>query len=244
MGGLISPRAFQMMPGPNSTDLIRAVDAAVVRSHNAGDILSAMVASPPFEAVEVHNCRVDDPAQVPFPAASEATGLLADVLQTRTLKILALGEPGDLPDWHEDGNYQVKPPTGFWPHYMDSFMGYFRAAYGDDITLERVWVRPSSNTAKVMSGEVHMTEPYYIYENLYDGTDQLKKWSHAFSCIVMGYEQQFFTLKAETDFSSAGSSCEMQLAACEFGEVTNGAFHWSLAPYVGWLIGLVFLIRG
>lgn len=241
---LISPRAFQMKSGTDATDLIQAVDAAVVRTHNAGDILRAMQASPPFEAVEVHNCRVDDPSLVPFPAAENATGLLADVLQQRKLKILAVGDASNLPDWQQDGNYQANPPTGFWPHYMNSFMTQFRAAYGNDIELERVWHSPSSDTSLVMSGEVHMTEPYYIYENLYDGTGEMKKWSHSFSCIVMGYEQQFFGRKAVTDFTSAGSSCDQQLAACNFVEVSHGGIQWSLASSVGWLMGLVLLMRG
>jgi hypothetical protein len=244
---LVSPRAFQFSNSTDAVDLIRAVDAAVVRGHNAGDILTAMRASPPFEAVEVHNCRVDDVSTVPFPDENTATGYLRDVLTTRTLRMLALGNTTHLPNWHQDGNYQVTPMTGFWPTYMNLFMGHFREAYGQDIQLERVWSKPSSNTAMIMDGTVHMTEPYYIGENLYDGTGQLKKWSHEFSCFVMGYEQQFFTTQVQTDFSSVGTSCTEQLNACQFGEVSDANYAGipcSLSSAIGWLMGLVLLMRG
>ena len=94
----------------------------------------------------------------------------------------------------EDGNYQVDPPTGFWPDYMDYFMKHFRAEYGSDIKLERVWMDNNMGTEMVLAGIVHMTEPYYIYEGLSLGKEP-KKWSHDFSAIIMGYEQQFMTLK-------------------------------------------------
>jgi hypothetical protein len=211
---LISPRTFQMKPGADSRDLMEAVDAAVVRTHNKGELLQAQALNPPFQAVEVHTCRVDDPTKIPFPAAANATGLLKDVLQTKRLRILAYGDANDKPDWQQDGNYQVEPPTGFWPTYMNMFMKHFQQAYGNDIKLERVWMT-AGGTDMLLNGTIHMTEPYYIYENLH--ADRLKKWSHRFGCIVMGYEQQFFSegQSALTDFSSAGSSCDMQLAACE-----------------------------
>lgn len=239
---LISPRAFQMMPGSDSRDLMEAVDAAVVRSHNAADILHAEESSPPFEAVEIHTCKSDDPTKVPFPDAANATGLLQDVLQTRRLRVLAYGTPESKPDWHADGNYKVDPPTGFWPTYMDLWMGHFRKAYGDDIVLERVWMK-AGGTEMVLNGTIHMTEPYYIYENLYN--DRVKKWSHEFSCIIMGYEQQFFALKANTDFAERGSTCEEQLAACEnrIGDI-SGAHYRSLFTSSLWVIGLVALMFG
>jgi len=216
--GLISPRTFQMKPGADSRHLMEAVDAAVVRTHNAAEVLQAQERNPPFQAVEVHTCRSDDPSKVPFPDNASATGLLQDVLQTRRLRILAYGSADDKPDWHQDGNYQVDPPTGFWPDYMESWMAHFKAAYGNDIVLERVWMT-SGGTDLVLNGTIHMTEPYYIYENLWD--DRPKKQNHEFSCVVMGYEQQFFAQKAVLDFSSAGSTCEAQLQACKAGSATD-----------------------
>jgi len=122
---------------------------------------------------------------------------------------------------------------------MNSWMGHFRTAYGQDIALERVWMK-SGGTEMVLNGSIHMTEPYYIYENLYQG--RLKKWSHQFSCIVLGYEQQFFTKRAETDFSSVGTTCELQLAACEnsLGHVDE-AFRPSLDSSALWLLSFMLL---
>jgi len=210
---LVSPRAFQMMPGSESRHLMEAVDAAVVRTHNDGAIGIAEKANPPFEAVEIHTCKSDDVSKVPFPEASVATGLLKNVLDTRKLRILAYGLRDDKPDWHHDGNYKVSPATGFWPDYVRAFMVKFRAAYGQDIQLERVWMK-SGGTASVLNGSIHMTEPYYIYENLY--SNRVKKWSHDFSCMVLGYEQRFFTLKSlvVTDAGNGTATCSQQLASC------------------------------
>ncbi|CAE8723365.1 unnamed protein product [Polarella glacialis] len=110
---VISPRAFQTMPGDRSVDLLRALDAVIVRTHNAGELLAAATANPPFQAVEVHTCRADNPGAVPFPAASTATGLLKDVLDSKNLRVLASGTPGNYPNWAQDGNYQATPMTGF-----------------------------------------------------------------------------------------------------------------------------------
>jgi len=213
---LISPRAFQMMPGDKSRDLMEAVDAAVVRTHHTGELQQAAVKNPPFQAVEVHTCRSSDPEKIPFPDKDTATGLLADVLKTRKLRVLAYGTPDDKPHWAQDGNYQVNPPEGFWPDYMTYFMKHFRQAYGDDIELERVWMKAGGSEA-VLDGSIHMTEPYYIYENLYNG--RVKKWSFQFSCIIMGYEQQFFakglSLEVVDDKKSGDSpTCKEELSTC------------------------------
>ena len=103
------------------------------------------------------------------------------------------GAPNDKPNWNEDGNYQVDPPTGFWPDYVKYFLGQFQKAYGEDIALERVWMKSEDGTNMVLNGTIHMTEPYFIYEAIEFETP--KKWSFDFSCIVMGYEQTYFTLK-------------------------------------------------
>ena len=76
---------------------------------------------------------------------------------------------------------------------MRYFMGHFRNEYGQDIELERVWMRGNGDTEMVLNGTIHMTEPYYIYEAI--EFDTPKKWILDFSCIVMGYEQSYFTLK-------------------------------------------------
>jgi len=213
---LISPRSFQMSKGPESRDLMEAVDAAVVRTHNLGELQLAARKNPPFEAVEVHTCRSDDPTKIPFPAADKATGLLKEVLTTRKLKILSYGNASALPDWKQDGNYKANPPTGFWPDYMRSFMKHFKAAYGEDIELERVWHKTAAGTEAVLSGDIHMTEPYYIYENLWN--DRVKKWSFEFSCIVCGYDQKFFAKKTGTVISDGKTGCMMDTGA---GDVTT-----------------------
>ena len=60
------------------------------------------------------------------------------------------GTPNDKPNWNEDGNYQVDPPTGFWPDYLNYFLGQFQKAYGEDIALERVWMKSEDGTNMVL----------------------------------------------------------------------------------------------
>ena len=103
------------------------------------------------------------------------------------------GTPNEKPNWNEDGNYQVDPPTGFWPDYVQYFLGQFQKEYGYDIKLERVWMNSDEGSHMVLNGTIHMTEPYYIYDAI--EFDKPKKWMFDFSCIVMGYEQTYFTLK-------------------------------------------------
>ena len=59
--------------------------------------------------------------------------------------------------------------------------------------LERVWMLGEGGSNMVLNGSIHMTEPYYIYEAV--AFEKPTKWSFDFSCIVMGYEQTYFTLK-------------------------------------------------
>ncbi|CAE8640274.1 unnamed protein product [Polarella glacialis] len=111
--------------------------------------------------------------------------------------------------------------TGFWPDYMEFFMTRFRAEYGIDIVLERVWQTGTAGTEMVLNGTVHMTEPYYIYETLYK--DLPKKWSHEFSCVVMGYQQNFFCTQARDGLHCCGA--HMRLSACGLPR-EHGANQW------------------
>ena len=72
-------------------------------------------------------------------------------------------------------------------------MEQFQSQYGDDIKLKRVWVKGDEGTNMVLNGSIHMTEPYYIAESV--AFEKPKKWLFEFSCIVMGYQQKYFTLK-------------------------------------------------
>ena len=127
---VISPRAFQMKKGDDSWDLLRAADAAVVRTQLDGEVKKAVADNCPFQATYVQNCYTGDREKVPFPSASNATGLLKDVIETRVLKILAHGTLDNKPNWYEDGNYQVDPPTRFWPNYVGYFLGQLQRSMG------------------------------------------------------------------------------------------------------------------
>ena len=93
-------------------------------------------------------------------------------------------------------HFQVDPPTGFWPDYVGYFLGQLQKEYKREITLERIWMKGEEAGKMIANGSVHMTEPYFIYEGL-SFENCPRKWSFEFSCIVMGYQQQYLTLKQE-----------------------------------------------
>ena len=61
-------------------------------------------------------------------------------------------------DWAQDGDYTASPPTGFWPEYTDALLAEFKAAYGADITLERVWCGWTC-TELLLSGDADISAP-------------------------------------------------------------------------------------
>jgi hypothetical protein len=74
------------------------------------------------EFVKAQTCQGSDLSAFGVVDASKATGLLRTVLDTRTLRVGALGPY----DWGgNDGNYKVMPYTGFYPAYLNAFCEMF-----------------------------------------------------------------------------------------------------------------------
>lgn len=207
--GVISPRAILFSPprcgfeGANpldSTDLIEAIDAAIVMAHDSGEDVRVAESNPPFSFVAAHTCKAG--VSYPFVSDSRATGLLETVLEKRVLTVAAIGQlDKDYGyDWKEDGNYEVTPPVGFWPEFLDAIFLNFQNMYGSDIVLERKWY-PSSMTVldAVMNGEADMTEPYFAVDAFYEfaasGKSVSRKSAFGMSCTLLGYDSTFFTLK-------------------------------------------------
>ncbi|CAH1778322.1 unnamed protein product [Owenia fusiformis] len=185
--GLISTSAMFMTPDVSadmphgappyrsSRDLALAINAAIVRVQNKGSDQEARLKNMPFEFLSVHTCKSDNYALFPPPNKNNATGLLKTILETRVFKLGAFG-PFHWGD--NDGNYLVNPPTGFYPDLMSAIFEEFKnlsgpdgVKYGDDITLERIWSK-MSNFQNLFDGVSYITEPYFVIDATYSGTDE------------------------------------------------------------------------
>lgn len=177
--------------GVNSTDLVRAIDAAVVRVIEDGKDVQIAKSNPPFELIGVHTCGTSDGFD--FPVAENATGLLKEVLDTGILKVAALGPY----DWADSGNYTNSPPTGFWPMFLEAVVEELNKAYPNhDIQLERVWNAGSDATlALVESEQAHMSEPYFLVSGYYPTNGIGRKEAFRVGCTILGKDSKFFTKK-------------------------------------------------
>eukprot|EP00325_Prymnesiales_sp_UTEX-LB-985_P009950 CAMPEP_0174702498 /NCGR_PEP_ID=MMETSP1094-20130205/6762_1 /TAXON_ID=156173 /ORGANISM="Chrysochromulina brevifilum, Strain UTEX LB 985" /LENGTH=354 /DNA_ID=CAMNT_0015900277 /DNA_START=62 /DNA_END=1126 /DNA_ORIENTATION=+ len=195
---LITMRAPMFEPPGSTRDsqqLREAIDAAIVRAIVAKEyqrIESKYFASNAFESVAAFTCGLD-PDYYPFPPAADATGLLADVLTSKELRIGALGPS----NWGYQGTYADAngavndSPTGLWPEYLDAILAQFVANY-PDITMVRVWNSTSNGVMDdVLSGRAHMTEPYWTVSAYYKGRARSEHLE--LGCTVLGTESIFFT---------------------------------------------------
>lgn len=163
----------------SSYELSLAVDAAIVRLQSAGKDEEVRQNNLPFEFAAVHTCRTDDPSIFTVPNSAAAEGLLKEVLDTKVLKIGALGPY----DWGgNDGNYKVDPPVGFYPDWLTAFCEKFNALAGPDgvaynsngaISCTRTYQAGSGGVFRDLFDHVtHVTEPYYTVDAFYYGTGE------------------------------------------------------------------------
>eukprot|EP00039_Didymoeca_costata_P018143 m.332267 g.332267 ORF g.332267 m.332267 type:complete len:354 (+) comp16912_c0_seq1:305-1366(+) len=216
---LVTLQAPLFGTGPNSTDLIKALDAATVRIIEDGTDVEIAKRNPPFELIGVHTCGASGAFE--FPPTENATGLLKEVLDTGILKVAALGPY----DWEESGNYtDTSNPTGFWPEFMTSVLIEINKAYPNhNITLERVWRAGSDSTLDLVHSEAaYMSEPYFLVSGYYPSSGGIsRKAAFDVGCTILGKDSKFFTKKhypvlPEQNFTTVESSVK------EDGNVSTG----------------------
>eukprot|EP00004_Rigifila_ramosa_P017522 TRINITY_DN4271_c0_g1_i1.p3 TRINITY_DN4271_c0_g1~~TRINITY_DN4271_c0_g1_i1.p3 ORF type:complete len:444 (+),score=117.01 TRINITY_DN4271_c0_g1_i1:1723-3054(+) len=200
--GIVSPQVMLMRPdasldlphgatsaGTSSAGLGGALDAALMAMQLKGTVRTLVANNQPFHYQYVHSCAPAGSATLAVPNKSEATGVLADVLATRQLKIGALGPN----NWGSDGNYIDADPTvvrtysdgqfrGFYPDALEAICREFNALAGPDgvrydsagpIVCTRVWRTSSVAIARdLFDGATHASEPYYLLDALYTGTQE------------------------------------------------------------------------
>jgi len=162
----------------SSKDLSLAVDAVIVTLQSSGIDSQVAHRNMPFEFIEAHTCKIDDPSLYVVPNFAAASGLLRTTLDNKILKIGAVGPA----DWSNDGNYMVDPPTGFYPDWVSEFCKGFNALKGPDgvrydsagtITCQRTFQPSSAKVFKdLFEGTTYVSEPYYVVDSFYWGTNE------------------------------------------------------------------------
>ena len=178
---------------PNSAEqLTQAVDAALMElQEQKGWFHNLRTTSGYTDAMSVASCT-PDADKWSYPPADEATGILARVLSTRTLKVAGV-------QWARGGaaDYITNPdsPTGFWPDYASAIVAKMSAHYGIAITLERVYYSSSPLVIESveLGKEVDMSEPYYYLAGFHGNRPRIEALAH--SCVTAGTASFFFTKK-------------------------------------------------
>lgn len=194
--GAISPRAIMTRKGDEKTR--KLMDAAIVRLQRSGLISEYAQENAPFEYVEVHMCRSDDPDKhLPFQ--------FYNITNQTVIRVGALGPY----NWHQDGDYTQNPPTGFWPSFYKGI---------DDILVNHTLIRQWYPTSKavmdaLLAGEIDATEGYWTVDSFYEGNP--RTWFFDPGCTTLGYESTFFMLKEnESDPTKNTSILTIWLSVC------------------------------
>jgi len=166
-------------PAASSRDLSMAVDASIVKMQNTGLDEKLRIKWSPFDIMAVHTCKGDDVGAFKVPNHKDATGLLRSILDNKHLKVGSMGRY----NWGaHSGNYLNDPPTGFYPDWITTFCDQFNKLKGPDgvaynskgaIKCDRVYQKGSTGVFKdLFDGASHITEPYYIVDGFYTGTEE------------------------------------------------------------------------
>ena len=116
-------------PALSSKQLSLAINAAIsqIQYENVDQKLAE--SNGPKEISQTFTCKSDNRSHFNLPNRDQAVGLLATVIKTGVIKVLCQGKP----NWGDnDGNYQVVPPKGFFPAYLDKIVENFQKLSGPD----------------------------------------------------------------------------------------------------------------
>eukprot|EP00941_MAST-03F_sp_MAST-3F-sp1_P002196 g2196.t1 len=178
--GSISPRAMFTRIGDTKTR--QQIDAAIVRLIMEGKLSEYATNNPPFEFVEVNTCRATSESKSNFPFLSVQQA-------PATITVGAIGPY----DWHQDGNYKVDPPTGFWPDY---FRGLEAKLKPQGTVLVRKYFSTSQEVMEALENNtIDVTEPYWTVDSFYK--NRARSWTFDAGCTTLGYESSFFTPKID-----------------------------------------------
>lgn len=165
-----------MMVNQNNHLILAALDAAIVRIIERGQVEQIAEQNKPYQALVVHSCKPSS-NHFDWPELGNRT----------KIKIAALGPY----QWGgTDGDYTKKPFIGFWPDYYNAIENEFIKKY--NITFERIWFKTSKEVLdSILIGETDTTEPYMMIGSAYN--DYSRKTSFDMSCITSATQDKYFT---------------------------------------------------
>ena len=120
---------------------------------------------------DLKTCKQDNTGEFPIPNRSSASGLLKEILQNRVLLVGSYGD-GDTPDESDENNQEFP----FHAAYLNAILDEFSKLSGPDkepygaISVKRIYAK--SSTPNLLRGRVHMTEPYFLVDNIYSGSKE------------------------------------------------------------------------
>ncbi|CAF1216491.1 unnamed protein product [Rotaria sp. Silwood1] len=146
-----------------------AINLAIMRMQAQG-IDFDLAAKYHENIVDVRTCKIDNTDEFPIPNRVEATGLLKTVLEK---SIVLVGSFGNLNSTKPDEGDQE---FSFHSAYLNAILDEFAQLRGPDgiaygrPNVRRVYAR--SSTANLLRGRVYMTEPYFLIDNVYTGSQE------------------------------------------------------------------------
>eukprot|EP00981_Chlorochromonas_danica_P001949 scaffold403_cov183-Ochromonas_danica.AAC.5 len=189
--GILSPQAILL--APNSSSLLRkALDAAIVRVLESGGPFQFARDNAPMVVTEANSCMAEAD-YYPFPSLTEVA--TEEWFVRGTIRIASLGNV----NWDNTGNYQVDPPTGFWPEYYEAISAQLVKAYNSSTTpfngFTRTYYASSDGVlGSVISGNTEGSEPYFVVDASYQG--QGRSQAFVFSCFALASGSTFYTKRS------------------------------------------------
>ncbi|UJR26803.1 hypothetical protein I4U23_008116 [Adineta vaga] len=183
---IVSPQAMLLTPNYDerstpygfrnqaNNDLFDALNAAIAGMQEADTDETLLSLNNRTDLIRAYTCRQS--TQLPVQNRNETSGFLRDILIDK--KPLLIGGLGPF-DWGtHDGNYNLDPPTGFYPKLLEEIVkqiGKLKGAdgnvYGEGISFKRIHYTNESGLFKaLLNGTIYATDVYLLVDGSYNGT--------------------------------------------------------------------------
>ena len=179
--GIVSGHAILVLPDVTSEyphganfsasrkDFRNAINLAITKLQVQGkDFLLAKLFNKPI--TDLKTCKLDNPDEFPIPNKDNATGILSNILNDRVLLVGSYGD--EATNDTDEGNNEFPFHSAYLNAILEEFSklsGPDKVPYGN-ITVKRVFAK--SSTPNLLRSKIHMTEPYFLIDNVYSGSKE------------------------------------------------------------------------